>query len=113
MGAVLDAADGSIVDGTLGALQALSALALIVALAWLARRLFKRGLLARRSQHIHIEDRLGLDLRQALLIVRVEQRRFLLATSEQSPARVIAELTAASVSTASPSLSPPGEHEPP
>ena len=105
MGAVLDAADGSIVGGALGALQALSALALVACLLWVGRRLLGRGLLARPSQRMQVEDRLPLDLRHALLIVRVEQRRFLLATSDQRPASLIAELPAAGVAA-------PSEHEP-
>ncbi|MET0344310.1 MAG: flagellar biosynthetic protein FliO [Polyangiales bacterium] len=93
MSAVLDAASGSLVGGAYSALQALSVVALVVAIAWVGRRLLLRGTLAPRSQHMHVEDRVALDLRHALVIVRVEQRRFLLATAEQSPARLIAELS--------------------
>ena len=77
----------------LGLLQALAALSLMFALFWFGRRALLRGnLFARRSERMQIEDRIALDLRNALLIVRVEDRRLLLATGEHGPARLIAEL---------------------
>jgi hypothetical protein len=43
---------------------------------------------------VQIEARLPLDTRSALLVVRVEGRRLLLATHSQAPARLVAELSA-------------------
>jgi len=98
--APLDASASSL--AWLSALQALAALALLLAVAWYARRALLRGsLLGRRNGQLQLEERLGIDLRNALVIVRIADRRLLLATSDHGPARLIAELAAES---ATPSL---------
>jgi flagellar biogenesis protein FliO len=76
-----------------GLLQALATLGAVAACAWLALRSGAlRGALGPRSQRLDIEDRLRLDARSQLLIVRVEQRRLLIATHTDSAARLLAEL---------------------
>lgn len=98
MGAVLDAG-GNGLDGGFGgalftALQALAALALLGGLVWLVRRtLLATRFGARADQQIRVEERMALDLRNALVIVRVEDRRLLLALGDQGPPRLIAELS--------------------
>jgi flagellar biogenesis protein FliO len=92
MGVVLDVGVGSL----FGLLQASAALVLVGALAWLSRRLLLQKRLAHTRSALRIEERLSIDLRSALVIVRVEQRRFLLATGERGPARLIAELASES-----------------
>ena len=77
----------------LGVLQALAALVLIFALVWFGKRALARGsLFSRRSAHMHVEDRLAIDLRNALVIVRVEDKRLLLSLSDHGPAQLLAEL---------------------
>jgi len=77
-------------------LQAVAALLLVLAIAWYARRfLLGGGLTGKRGERIKIEERLGLDLRNTLLIVQVDERRLLLSTSDRGPARLVAELTPA------------------
>ncbi|MEY4511855.1 MAG: hypothetical protein RLZZ450_3977 [Pseudomonadota bacterium] len=86
----VDADAGSAV---FSALQAVAALLLVLAVVWYARRfLLGGGLVGKRGERMKVEERLGLDLRNALLIVRVDERRLLLATSDHGPARLIAEL---------------------
>lgn len=78
----------------LGVLQALAALVLIFALVWYGRRALARGsLFSRRSGHMQIEDRIAVDLRHALVIVRVEERRLLLSLSDHGPAQLLVELS--------------------
>jgi flagellar protein FliO/FliZ len=78
-----------------GLLQALAALAAVAACAWLALRFGAlRGALGARSQRLSVEDRLRLDARSQLLIVRVEQRRLLIATHTDKAACLLAELGA-------------------
>jgi flagellar biogenesis protein FliO len=78
-----------------GLLQALAALGAVAACAWLALRFGAlRGALGPRSQRLSVEDRLRLDARSQLLIVRVEQRRLLIATHTDGAARLLAELEA-------------------
>lgn len=90
MGVVLDGGQAS---GLLPALQALTALAVVAALVWLGRRALSTARSGRTgSASMHVEERIGLDLKNALVIVRVGERRMLLATSERGPARLIAEL---------------------
>lgn len=91
MGVVLDVGVGSL----FGLLQALAALVLVGALAWLARRLVLQRRLGPQNPALRVEERVPIGVRDALLIVRVEQRRFLLATGERGPARLVAELTPA------------------
>ena len=94
MSALLDAGTSSL--AWLSALQALVALGLLLAVVWYARRALLRGnLLGRRSGELKLEERLGLDLRNALVVVRIGDRRLLLATSDHGPARLIAELSPA------------------
>lgn len=89
----IDAGSGS---ALFSALQAVAALLLVLAVAWYARRfLLGGGLASKRGGRMQIEERLGLDLRNALLIVRVDERRLLLATSDRGPARLVSELTPA------------------
>lgn len=74
-------------------LQALAALALMLALVyWLRRLLLSGNLQRRRSERMQLEERLNLDLRNALVVVRVEGRRLLLATGDHGPARLLCEL---------------------
>jgi flagellar biogenesis protein FliO len=76
-----------------GALQALATLALLAAAAWLVWRLRQRSLVGAAAHgRLAIEERVRLDLRSGLVIVRIDDRRLLLATSEHGPARLIAEL---------------------
>jgi flagellar biogenesis protein FliO len=88
MGVLLDVGVGSLA----GVLQALSALLIVGALAWSLRRWLARGGLRRAGSTLDLEARLPLHPRGALVIVRAERRRFLLATHELGPARLIAEL---------------------
>lgn len=89
------------------ALQAVAALLLVLAVAWYARRfLLGGGLSSKRGGRMKIEERLGLDLRNALLIVRVDERRLLLSTSDRGPARLVAELTPAVLPLDEPERSP-------
>lgn len=76
-----------------GLAQALSALALVFALVWLVRRLrVGAPFAARGARLLAIEERLPLDLRSGVVIVRAEGRRFLLSVSDQGPARLLTEL---------------------
>ncbi|HEX5661650.1 MAG TPA: flagellar biosynthetic protein FliO [Polyangiales bacterium] len=75
-----------------GLAQALCALALLGALVWVVRRAGFGVFVPRKNRLIEIEDRVALDMRSALVVVRAEGRRWLLATSDQGPARVLAEL---------------------
>jgi flagellar biogenesis protein FliO len=99
LSALLQASLARTVDGAdagsalFSALQAGAALLVVLALVWYARRfLLGGGIGGKRGEHMKIEERLGLDLRNALLIVRVDERRLLLATSDRGPARLLAEL---------------------
>ena len=88
--ALLQADTGSAFFSTL---QALSALLLVLAVVWYARRvLLGGGLLGKRGERMKLEERLALDLRNALVIVRVDERRLLLAVNDRGPARLITEL---------------------
>ncbi|MDB4989736.1 MAG: hypothetical protein JWN04_4914 [Myxococcaceae bacterium] len=81
----------------LGLMQALAALAVVFALVWFGRRaLAGSSLFGRRSERMQVEERLALDLRNALVIVCVEERRLLLSTSDHGPARLVAELSRSS-----------------
>jgi flagellar biogenesis protein FliO len=98
MGAVLDAAlDAALHSGQsaiLSVLQALAAMLLLAALFWIGRR----GLMMRntrgQSATMQVEERIALDLKNALIIVRVGDRRLLLATAEVGTARLLCELAA-------------------
>jgi flagellar biogenesis protein FliO len=93
-----EAIDPGAGSAVFSALQAVAALLLVLAVAWYARRfLLGGGLSSKRGERMKIEERLGLDLRNALLIVRVDERRLLLATSDRGPARLVAELTPAAL----------------
>ena len=88
-----DADPGSAV---FSALQAFAALLLVAAGVWYARRFLLGGTLAgKRGGRIKIEERVGIDLRNGLLIVRVDERRLLLSTSDRGPARLLVELAPA------------------
>ncbi|HYJ08685.1 MAG TPA: flagellar biosynthetic protein FliO [Polyangiaceae bacterium] len=90
MRAVLDA---GLTSGLLSTLQAVSALVLVAMLVWLGRRVLMATQAGRRgSSHMLIEERLALDLKSALLIVRVGDRRLLLATGDGA-ARLLIELS--------------------
>lgn len=88
MGVLLDVGVGSLA----GVLQALSALLILGALTWSLRRWFTLGERRRAGETLRVEARLPLHPRGSLVIVRAERRRFLLATHEHGPARLIAEL---------------------
>jgi flagellar biogenesis protein FliO len=76
-----------------GLAQALSALALLLAAVWLVRRLRTGGGFgAHKNRLLAIEERLPLDLRGGLVIVRAEGRRLLLSVSDHGPARLLTEL---------------------
>jgi flagellar biogenesis protein FliO len=75
-----------------GLAQAGCALALLGALVWLVRRTGFSVLAPRKNQLLAIEERLPLDLRSGLVIVRAEGRRLLLAVSDHGPARLLLEL---------------------
>jgi flagellar biogenesis protein FliO len=88
-------AEASSVGGeALALLQVVMALALVSALAVLIlRALARRGFGRSASEAgMQIEQRLALDPQQALLIVRVEGRRLLLASHRTAPARLLVEL---------------------
>lgn len=89
VGAVLDM--GS--SGVWSALQALSALLLLAALAWTAKRGLLFGKVAAKSATMQVEERIALDLKNALVIVRVGERRLLLAVADAQPARLVCELS--------------------
>jgi flagellar biogenesis protein FliO len=92
MGSLLSAG-ASLGDYLSGLLQALAALGVVAAFAFLVLRFGAlRGALGPRGQRLSIEDRLRLDARSQLLIVRVEQRRLLIATHTEGAARLLAEL---------------------
>lgn len=108
MSALLEAAIASGTNSTVvgephlsGALQALATLALLAAAFWLVWRLRRAGSPGSLGNgRLHIEERVRLDLRSALLVVRVDDRRLLLATSEHGPARLITELASGASSEA-------------
>jgi flagellar biogenesis protein FliO len=75
-----------------GLAQALCALALIGGLFWLVRRA-RYGSPFVKNRTLEIEERLPIDMRSGLLIVRAEGRRLLLAVSDHGPARLITELS--------------------
>lgn len=83
-------------DGLLSVLQALSALAVVALVIWLARSGFARLYPGKRGTRMQIEERLALDVKNALVIVRVDERRLLLATHDREPARLLRELDAPS-----------------
>ncbi|MDB4975051.1 MAG: hypothetical protein JWN48_3392 [Myxococcaceae bacterium] len=97
-------------------LQAFAALALVSALVWFGRRALTRGgLLGRRSERLRVEERIALDLRNALVVVRVQDegraRRLLLSTSDRGPARLLLELSPTAATPGAPALpaAPSGE----
>lgn len=91
MGSLLSGA--ALGDYLSGLLQALAALGVVAAFAFVALRLGAlRGALSARGQRLSVEDRLRLDARSQLLIVRVEQRRLLIATHADGAARLLTEL---------------------
>jgi flagellar biogenesis protein FliO len=80
-------------DYVSGLLQAALALALVAAFAFLVLRFTSlRALLAQRGKLLSVEESLRLDPRNNLLIVRVEQRRLLIATHTDGAAQLLAEL---------------------
>jgi flagellar biogenesis protein FliO len=92
MGSLLSAS-ASLGDYLSGLLQALAALGVVAAFAFLVLRFGAlRAALGPRGQRLNVEDRLRLDARNQLLIVRVEQRRLLIATHSEGAARLLAEL---------------------
>jgi flagellar biogenesis protein FliO len=102
--ALLDSATGAL----FGVAQALCALALLLAVIWLLRRT-RMGSLpfgAHKARALAVEERIPIDLRSGLVIVRVEGRRLLLATSDSGPARLVSELTPAE-----PGAKDPGPHD--
>ena len=91
--AAIAASTTSLSADVMGAAQGLATLALVASVAWLVLRLRAQGLSGRaQGQQLQVEERVVLDPRSALVIVRVEDRRLLLATSDQGAARLIAEL---------------------
>ncbi|MET0285156.1 MAG: flagellar biosynthetic protein FliO [Polyangiales bacterium] len=75
-----------------GLAQAICALLLLGALVWLVRRTGFGVLVPRKNRLLEVEERLPLDLRNGLVIARVEGRRILLAVSDHGPARLLLEL---------------------
>jgi hypothetical protein len=79
-----------------GFVQALVALLVISGLAVLCLRwLARQGLGRARGKSLLVEERIALDAHSALLVVRVENRRLLLATHRSAAARLLAELEGA------------------
>lgn len=77
-----------------GLLQGVLAVVVVTALIfWALRLLAKRGMGPFAPGFAQIEQRSSLGGTQALLIVRVEGRRLLLATHPGSPARLLLELS--------------------
>ncbi|HVZ33933.1 MAG TPA: hypothetical protein VG963_16010, partial [Polyangiaceae bacterium] len=67
MSALLQAASGSLLGEMFAVLQALAALVLVALLVWLARRALQGGRFGlRRGERIQIEERLAIDMRNAL-----------------------------------------------
>ena len=93
MGAVLDMGH----SGVWSVLQALSALLLLGALVWAAKRGLLFGKAAAKSASMQVEERIALDLKNALVIVRVGERRLLLAIADAQPARLLCELSTSPV----------------
>lgn len=82
-------------DYVSGLLQAAAAVALVAAAAFLVLRFSSlRSALTQRDKLVSVEERLRLDPRNSLLIVRVEQRRLLIATHADGAAQLLAELPA-------------------
>jgi flagellar biogenesis protein FliO len=83
-------------DYASGLLQAITALGVVAAFTFLVLRFTAlRGALGQRGKLLNIEESLRLDPRNSLLIVRVEQRRLLIATHTDGSARLLAELSRA------------------
>jgi flagellar biogenesis protein FliO len=96
MGTLLDQGATFAGDYVSGLLQALLALIAVAALAFvLLRSGALRGALTPRGRLLNVEETLRLDARNGLAIVRVEQRRLLLATSAEGSPRLLLELPAA------------------
>jgi flagellar biogenesis protein FliO len=114
MGSLLSAS-ASLGDYLSGQLQALAALGVVAAFAFLVLRFGAlRAALGPRGQRLSVEDRLRLDARSQLLIVRVERRRLLIATHTEGAARLLAELEepAAELAGAWPAVPQPGAPAP-
>jgi flagellar biogenesis protein FliO len=94
-------------DYTASVVQALVVLALTAALAYLSLRFgAARGLLpGSKGKQLEIEERMRLDAKNQLLIVRVEGKRLLVATHAQGAAQLLLELPADSCSRAEPRAS--------
>jgi len=93
MSALLDVGTPTLGAEIFATAQALAALLLVGALAWVAFRVLPRRRTTGALGAIEVEARLPIDLRNALVIVRVEERRLLLATSDHGPARLVTELS--------------------
>lgn len=79
-----------------GLLEAVVALLLVAGLAYLSLRFAGgRGLFGGRNKQLAIEESLRLDGKSALLVVRVEGRRLLLATHPHAAPTLLTELDAA------------------
>ena len=104
MGALLAAENATLGAEILAVLQAFALLALVGLCAFTVRRVLKSAR-ERSGVRLAVEERLSLDLRNALVIVRVDERRLLLATSDRGPARLVTELTASLREPAAPSPS--------
>ena len=79
---------------TIMVLEALLVLVLVSALAWLVLRLVAaRDRMVKKSGALVIEERVALDMKSALFVVRVDHaRRFLVAAADGAPPRLLAEL---------------------
>lgn len=112
MGASLDVGNATLGAELFATLQAIVVLALVVAVAWTVRRVLRQARRTRGTEQLAIEERLSLDLRNALVIVRVAERRLLLATSDHGPARLVAELRAEPTPTMQATRAPLNERTP-
>lgn len=84
------------VPGGYGAalLQSLLALAAVSILAWVVLRWSARAGLGRGGKHLEVLERLALDHRRGLVLVRAGRRTLLLGVGEGAAPRLVAELDA-------------------
>jgi len=84
------------VPGGYGAalVQSLLALAAVSILAWVVLRWSARAGLGRGGKHLEVLERLALDHRRGLVLVRAGRRRLLLGIGEGAAPRLVAELDA-------------------
>jgi flagellar biogenesis protein FliO len=107
MGVLLDTEAGTSQWG-MALLEALLALVLVAALAWLVLKFIAaRAVVAPKAGKLVIEERVMLDMKSSLLVVRVGGRRLLVSAGEGGPPRLLTELDPEAASPRSPHRSAP------